>query len=144
MYEYAVWLHESTFSSPIRIPRPHLHHRSQNHAHSGRAGEGTHLPSHAPLRPSISAPPPHGCTSAADKARRSELLRTQKSTASAYDVFLGGSCNPTTWRTDRAIPHLKVRELYRTNLSSLGRLKEANKRIHGLSLERRVTVYINA
>ena len=35
--------------------------------------------------------------------------RSQKSasTTSAYDVFLGGSCNPTTWRTDTAIPFLK-------------------------------------
>ena len=35
--------------------------------------------------------------------------RSQKSssTTSAYDVFLGGSCNPTTWRQDVAIPYLK-------------------------------------
>lgn len=26
---------------------------------------------------------------------------------SSYDVFLGGSCNPTTWRKDVAIPKLK-------------------------------------
>ena len=25
----------------------------------------------------------------------------------SYDVFLGGSCNPTTWRKDLAIPHFK-------------------------------------
>lgn len=35
-------------------------------------------------------------------------LKTQRSTTSAYDVFLGGSCNPTTWRKDVAIPHLKA------------------------------------
>lgn len=34
-------------------------------------------------------------------------LRTQKSSTSAYDVFLGGSCNPTTWRREVAIPHFK-------------------------------------
>merc|ERR1712107_891547 len=34
-------------------------------------------------------------------------LRTQRSTTSAYDIFLGGSCNPTTWRQDQAIPHFK-------------------------------------
>ena len=39
--------------------------------------------------------------------KRTEL-RTQKSSASAYDVFLGGSCNPTTWRQDTAIPYLKT------------------------------------
>jgi len=42
-----------------------------------------------------------------DKCRRGEL-RSQKSTSSAYDTFLGGSCNPTSWRQDKAIPHLKV------------------------------------
>ena len=41
-----------------------------------------------------------------EKRRKGEL-RTQRSTTSAYDVFLGGSCNPTTWRKDVAIPHLK-------------------------------------
>lgn len=41
-----------------------------------------------------------------DKTRRNGL-KTQKSTASAYDVFLGGSCNPTSWRQDKAIPYLK-------------------------------------
>jgi len=39
--------------------------------------------------------------------RRKAELRTQRSTTSAYDVFLGGSCNPTTWRQDTAIPHFK-------------------------------------
>lgn len=37
-----------------------------------------------------------------------KYLRTQKSGASAYDVFLGGSCNPTSWRQDVAIPALKA------------------------------------
>lgn len=27
--------------------------------------------------------------------------------SSKCDVFLGGSCNPTTWRTDTAIPELQ-------------------------------------
>jgi len=27
--------------------------------------------------------------------------------AHSYDVFLGGSCNPTTWRKDLAIPYLQ-------------------------------------
>jgi len=39
--------------------------------------------------------------------RRKNELRTQRSTTSAYDVFLGGSCNPTVWRQETAIPHLK-------------------------------------
>jgi len=43
-----------------------------------------------------------------EKRRKGEL-RTQRSTTSAYDVFLGGSCNPTTWRKDVAIPHMKGR-----------------------------------
>jgi len=41
-----------------------------------------------------------------EKRKKGEL-RTQRSTTSAYDVFLGGSCNPTTWRQDVAIPHFK-------------------------------------
>jgi len=41
-----------------------------------------------------------------EKRKKGEL-RTQRSTTSAYDVFLGGSCNPTTWRMDVAIPHFK-------------------------------------
>jgi len=43
-----------------------------------------------------------------DKRKKGEL-RTQRSTTSAYDVFLGGSCNPTSWRKDTAIPHFKGR-----------------------------------
>jgi len=27
--------------------------------------------------------------------------------AHSYDVFLGGSCNPTTWRKDLAVPFLQ-------------------------------------
>jgi len=33
--------------------------------------------------------------------------KSSSTSSSAYDVFLGGSCNPTTWRTDLAIPFLK-------------------------------------
>jgi len=43
--------------------------------------------------------------------RKKGELRTQRSTTSAYDVFLGGSCNPTTWRQDIAIPHFKSQEI---------------------------------
>ena len=32
---------------------------------------------------------------------------TKKQNGCSYDVFLGGSCNPTTWRKDLAIPHFK-------------------------------------
>ena len=56
----------------------------------------------------------HDCCSQVSKlsdkrVRGKGELRTQRSTTSAYDVFLGGSCNPTTWRKDTAIPHLKGR-----------------------------------
>jgi hypothetical protein len=35
-------------------------------------------------------------------------LKTQKSSnCPSYDVFLGGSCNPTTWRQETAMPSLK-------------------------------------
>jgi len=45
-----------------------------------------------------------------DKRRKGEL-RTQRSTTSAYEVFLGGSCNPTSWRMDLAIPHFKSQNI---------------------------------
>ncbi len=48
-----------------------------------------------------------GCIQHHHHRRGNELLRPQKSSTSAYDVFLGGSCNPTTWRQDAAIPYLK-------------------------------------
>ena len=31
----------------------------------------------------------------------------QSKSDSKYDVFLGGSCNPTTWRKDTVIPYLE-------------------------------------
>jgi len=39
--------------------------------------------------------------------KRKKLYHQPRSTTSAYDIFLGGSCNPTTWRQDQAIPHFK-------------------------------------
>ena len=45
-----------------------------------------------------------------EKRKKGEL-RTQRSTTSSYDTFLGGSCNPTTWRQDTAIPHLKAKDI---------------------------------
>ncbi|TRY61726.1 hypothetical protein TCAL_11143 [Tigriopus californicus] len=42
-------------------------------------------------------------TRALEKAK----FKTQKSSSSSYDVFLGGSCNPTSWRQDFAIPYFK-------------------------------------
>jgi len=45
-----------------------------------------------------------------EKRKKGEL-RTQRSTTSAYDIFLGGSCNPTTWRQDQAIPHFKGKDI---------------------------------
>merc|ERR1712038_630235 len=45
-----------------------------------------------------------------EKRKKGEL-RSQRSTTSAYDVFLGGSCNPTTWRQDTAIPHFKSQDI---------------------------------
>jgi len=45
-----------------------------------------------------------------EKRKKGEL-RSQRSTTSAYDVFLGGSCNPTSWRQDIAIPHFKSQDI---------------------------------
>ncbi|XP_077535643.1 NDT-like domain-containing protein raw isoform X6 [Haemaphysalis longicornis] len=39
--------------------------------------------------------------------RKILMKRRSESVESSYDVFLGGSCNPTTWRKDVAIPKLK-------------------------------------
>ena len=38
----------------------------------------------------------------------SEKDKVKKNGSCSYDVFLGGSCNPTVWRKDLAIPHFKV------------------------------------
>lgn len=35
------------------------------------------------------------------------VLFVSECTSGNCEVFLGGSCNPTTWRTDTAIPELK-------------------------------------
>ncbi len=51
---------------------------------------------------------PSSCSS---PKKRCDALRTQKSSTSNYDTFLGGSCNPTTWRADVAIPHLKAHDV---------------------------------
>ena len=37
-----------------------------------------------------------------------EKDKVKKNGSCSYDVFLGGSCNPTVWRKDLAIPHFKV------------------------------------
>lgn len=34
-------------------------------------------------------------------------VSTNIGSAHSYDVFLGGSCNPTTWRKDLAVPYLQ-------------------------------------
>merc|ERR1711976_446784 len=36
---------------------------------------------------------------------------TKKQNGCSYDVFLGGSCNPTTWRKDLAIPYFKSHDI---------------------------------
>ncbi|XP_042148439.1 uncharacterized protein LOC8051690 isoform X2 [Ixodes scapularis] len=41
-------------------------------------------------------------------SRKLHMKRRSESVESSYDVFLGGSCNPTTWRKDVAIPKLKA------------------------------------
>jgi len=38
-----------------------------------------------------------------------EKEKVKKNGSCSYDVFLGGSCNPTVWRKDQAIPHFKSR-----------------------------------
>ena len=47
-----------------------------------------------------------GCTSEGQVKLVNNGTAVKKNGCS-YDVFLGGSCNPTTWRKDLAIPHFK-------------------------------------
>ena len=45
--------------------------------------------------------------SAGCHAQAGQLVKKKSANGCSYDVFLGGSCNPTVWRRDLAIPHFK-------------------------------------
>jgi len=55
-------------------------------------------------------PRPSQLSKMADKKGNDKKMCERKISKSAgkYEVFLGGSCNPTTWRQEMAIPHLKA------------------------------------
>ncbi|XP_025415759.1 uncharacterized protein LOC112687330 isoform X2 [Sipha flava] len=42
-----------------------------------------------------------------DQEKHVKGLKKNSRSAHSYDVFLGGSCNPTTWRKDLAVPYLQ-------------------------------------
>jgi hypothetical protein len=46
-----------------------------------------------------------------DVITRSSIRRTCKQQQSQFEVFLGGSCNPTTWRSEQAIPYFQSRSI---------------------------------
>ena len=61
----------------------------------------------APSNTPSAAAGENGGGAAASAAVAEVKLKTQKSSSPSYDVFLGGSCGPTTWRADVAVPHLR-------------------------------------
>ena len=70
---------------------------------TGNCGGGASASS-SPTAPSEKPPSERRpCESA-----QSSKLKTQKSSSPSYDVFLGGSCGPTTWRADVAVPYLRA------------------------------------
>lgn len=42
-----------------------------------------------------------------DQEKHIRGIKKNSRTVHSYDVFLGGSCNPTTWRKDLAVPYLQ-------------------------------------
>ena len=46
-----------------------------------------------------------------ESKRSSKLCRREQEQQHNYQVFLGGSCNPTTWRHDQAIPYFQSRSV---------------------------------
>ncbi len=69
-------------------------------------------------------------------------MRTQKSSTSAYDVFLGGSCNPTTWRADVAIPFLKGHEVTYYNPQQLNWVPEMIELEHQAKQTSQVMLFV--
>lgn len=52
-------------------------------------------------------PRPQPLSKIPDKMHTKTSMHTRHKSTSKYEVFLGGSCNPTSWRQDTAIPLLK-------------------------------------
>jgi len=77
---------------------------------------------------------------------KKSAIRAQKSTSStsAYDVFLGGSCNPTTWRHDTAIPHLKSQNITYYNPQQANWVPEMIELEHQAKQSSRVLLFVVA
>jgi hypothetical protein len=86
----------------------HYHHPYRHNNAKGGHSKGNGKLEHSPDGNSSSSSG-NSSTCSINQNIKKSAIRAQKSTSStsAYDVFLGGSCNPTTWRQDAAIPHLK-------------------------------------
>ncbi len=56
-----------------------------------------------------SGDPPANSKGANNSAAAAAAKKKSSNGSCSYDVFLGGSCNPTVWRKDIAIPHFKSR-----------------------------------
>ena len=77
---------------------------------------------------------------------KKSAIRAQKSTLSisAYDVFLGGSCNPTTWRQDSAIPFLKSHKITYYNPQQSNWVPEMMEWEHQAKQSSRVLLFVVA
>ena len=93
----------------------HHHHPYRHHSISkpGGGSKGMGNLEHNPDGSSSSSSSGNSSTCSINQNIKKSAIRAQKSTSStsAYDVFLGGSCNPTTWRQKDAIPYLKSQSI---------------------------------
>ena len=79
----------------------------ENAAAAERSAGGTGAAAASSTKATSSPAADTGCAAAAAAAAAQTMLKTQKSQSPSYDVFLGGSCGPTTWRADVAAPYLR-------------------------------------
>lgn len=122
----------------------HYHHPyRQNHSKVG-GSKGT---SKTDSDGNISSPSgSSGSTCSISPNIKKSAIRAQKSTSStsAYDVFLGGSCNPTTWRQDAAIPHLKSQNITYYNPQQANWVPEMIELEHQAKQSSRVLLFVVA
>ena len=79
----------------------------RNHEAKTTAATGTSEPSNTPSEKPSSEKPTTSEKPPSENITQPSKLKTQKSSSPSYDVFLGGSCGPTTWRADVAVPYLR-------------------------------------
>ena len=122
----------------------HYHHPyRQNHSKAGSSkGASKTDPDGNSSSPSGSS----SSTCSINQNIKKSAIRAQKSTSStsAYDVFLGGSCNPTTWRQDTAIPHLKSQNITYYNPQQANWVPEMIELEHQAKQSSRVLLFVVA